>query len=114
MNRDWKTKHLFRMLPRALLHMKEGKAILAKRLDQPGVYVLYRDDEPWRHDLLRKRFSVKTKPVRSLEENRFARNRCVMSVEPRLKSASKLSELKMRNGIVTQKMLRKEQLVKLP
>jgi len=38
---------MFRMLPRALFHMKDGKEILAARLKDPGVYVLYRDDEPY-------------------------------------------------------------------
>lgn len=47
MKTDWKTKHFFRMWPRALFHMKEGKAILKKSLGSPGVYVLYRDDEPY-------------------------------------------------------------------
>lgn len=35
------------MLPRALFHMNTGKALLAARLNQPGVYVLYRDDTPY-------------------------------------------------------------------
>lgn len=35
------------MLPRALFHMKDGKAVLKVRLNKPGVYVLYRDDTPY-------------------------------------------------------------------
>ena len=42
----WKTEQFFRMWPRALFHMKEGKEVL-KALNKPGVYVLYRDDEPY-------------------------------------------------------------------
>jgi hypothetical protein len=47
MQRDWKTEHFFRMWPRALFHMKEGKQVLIENLVQPGVYVLYRDDVPF-------------------------------------------------------------------
>jgi hypothetical protein len=47
MKQDWKTLRMFRMLPRALFHMKEGKAILESILKDAGVYVLYRDDEPY-------------------------------------------------------------------
>jgi hypothetical protein len=47
MNRDWKTQQLFRMWPRALFHMREGKGVLAESLKNAGVYVLYRDDEPY-------------------------------------------------------------------
>jgi len=42
----WKTKTFFRMWPRALFHMKEGKKLLKATLNTPGVYVLYRNDEP--------------------------------------------------------------------
>jgi len=35
------------MWPRALFHMKDGKAVLKENLNQPGVYVLYRDDVPY-------------------------------------------------------------------
>jgi len=44
---DWKTRQFFRMWPRALFHMKDGKAILKENLDKPGVYILYRNDEPY-------------------------------------------------------------------
>lgn len=44
---DWKTKQFFRMWPRALFHMKEGKDILKTSLGEPGVYILYRNDEPY-------------------------------------------------------------------
>jgi len=47
MKRDWKTSRLFRMLPRALFHMKDGKAVLEVLLKKASVYVLYRDDEPY-------------------------------------------------------------------
>jgi predicted GIY-YIG superfamily endonuclease len=47
MKSDWKVKQFFRMWPRALFHMKDGKDVLAENLQQPGVYVLYRDDEPY-------------------------------------------------------------------
>lgn len=46
-NKDWMTQQLFRMLPRALFHIKEGRAFLEENLSQPGVYVLYRADEPY-------------------------------------------------------------------
>lgn len=42
----WKTSEFFRMWPRALFHMKDGKAILERHLGAPGVYVLYRNDVP--------------------------------------------------------------------
>jgi len=35
------------MWPRALFHMKKGKELLKVALSDPGVYVLYRDDEPY-------------------------------------------------------------------
>lgn len=44
---DCKTKHIFRMWPRALFHMREGMDILKESLDKAGVYVLYRNDEPY-------------------------------------------------------------------
>jgi GIY-YIG catalytic domain len=47
MNTAWKTRQFFRMWPRALFHMKQGKAVLKSNLDKPGVYILYRDDEPY-------------------------------------------------------------------
>jgi hypothetical protein len=47
MEKGWKTKRLFRMLPRALFHMEDGKTILTGHLKDPGVYVLYRDDQPY-------------------------------------------------------------------
>ena len=37
----------FRMWPRALFHMKQGKAVLEENLNKPGVYILYRDDVPY-------------------------------------------------------------------
>jgi hypothetical protein len=43
----WKTQRFFRMLPRALFHMKKGKKLLKTALSSPGVYVLYRNDEPY-------------------------------------------------------------------
>jgi hypothetical protein len=47
MKPDWKTGQFFRMWPRALFHMRDGKAVLTDSLRQPGVYVLYREDEPY-------------------------------------------------------------------
>lgn len=47
MNKNWKTTRLFRMIPRALFHTKAGQALLRKQLNQPGVYVLYREDAPY-------------------------------------------------------------------
>jgi hypothetical protein len=47
MKNDWKTRQFFRMWPRALFHMKDGKAVLEDSLKEPGVYVLYRDDVPY-------------------------------------------------------------------
>jgi predicted GIY-YIG superfamily endonuclease len=35
------------MWPRALFHSKEGKEFLEKNLKEPGVYVLYRSDQPY-------------------------------------------------------------------
>jgi hypothetical protein len=35
------------MWPRALFHMKEGKKLLRATLNEPGVYVLCRDDTPY-------------------------------------------------------------------
>jgi len=40
-------KQFFRMWPRALFHKKDGKAFIEKHLLSPGVYVLYRNDEPY-------------------------------------------------------------------
>jgi hypothetical protein len=34
---DWKTQRFFRMWPRALFHMKEGKKLLGETLNEPGV-----------------------------------------------------------------------------
>jgi hypothetical protein len=47
MKTTWKTGQFVRMWPRALFHMKQGKAVLKSNLDKPGVYILYRDDEPY-------------------------------------------------------------------
>lgn len=44
---DWMTQQFFRMWPRALFHMREGRTFLESHLENPGVYVLYRDDEPF-------------------------------------------------------------------
>lgn len=44
---DWKTEQFFRMWPRALFHMKEGKKALKMVLNKAGVYVLYRNDVPY-------------------------------------------------------------------
>jgi hypothetical protein len=49
--RNWKTKKLFRMWPRALFHMDDGKHVLEDKLKVSGVYVLYRDDEPYLRSL---------------------------------------------------------------
>jgi hypothetical protein len=35
------------MWPRALFHSKEGKEFLEKNLNEAGVYVLYRGDQPY-------------------------------------------------------------------
>jgi len=43
----WKTQRFFRMWPRALFHLKEGKRLLRATLSEPAVYVLYRDDTPY-------------------------------------------------------------------
>lgn len=45
-NKLFKTKRMFRTLPRALFHGK-GKKVLQAQLKEPGVYVLYRDDKPY-------------------------------------------------------------------
>ena len=37
----------YRMLPRALFHNKAGKEFLEENLNWPGVYVLYRSDQPY-------------------------------------------------------------------
>lgn len=39
--------HFFRMWPRALFHTKRGKEFLQEHLGGPGVYVLYRNEEPY-------------------------------------------------------------------
>ena len=44
---NWKTQQFFRMWRRALFHMKQGQDILRKSLNSPGVYILYRNDEPY-------------------------------------------------------------------
>jgi GIY-YIG catalytic domain len=44
---DWKTRQFFRMWPRALFHMKDGMQVLKATLDKPGVYILYRNDDPY-------------------------------------------------------------------
>ena len=45
--KDSMIRQFFRMWPRALFHMKEGKSFLDEHLCDPGVYVLYRDDQPY-------------------------------------------------------------------
>lgn len=40
-------EQFFRMWPRALFHMREGKEFIEKHLSDPGVYVLYRNDQPY-------------------------------------------------------------------
>jgi len=40
-------QQFFRMWPRALFHMKEGKTFLDEHLSHAGVYVLYRNDLPY-------------------------------------------------------------------
>src|SRR5690348_1694011 len=47
MHPDWKTSRLYRMLPRALFHMPQGRVALKQRLNKAGVYVLYRNDDPY-------------------------------------------------------------------
>jgi hypothetical protein len=47
MKSNWKVKQFFRMWPRALFHMRDGLSVLRDSLKNPGVYVLYRDDEPY-------------------------------------------------------------------
>jgi hypothetical protein len=47
MKNGWMTQQFFRMWPRALFHMKDGKRFLEDHLQNPGVYVLYRDDQPY-------------------------------------------------------------------
>jgi hypothetical protein len=47
LKRNWKTERIVRMWPRALFHMKEGKKVLREALQNPGVYVLYREDKPY-------------------------------------------------------------------
>jgi hypothetical protein len=47
MSNDFKAGQFFRMLPRALFHMKDGYKILKDNLRNPGVYILYRDDKPY-------------------------------------------------------------------
>jgi hypothetical protein len=39
-------EQFFRMWSRPLFHMQEGKAFIEEHLSTPGVYVLYRTDEP--------------------------------------------------------------------
>src|SRR5260370_36788232 len=40
-------EQFFRMWPRAVFHMQEGKRFIETHLSTPGVYVLYRNDEPY-------------------------------------------------------------------
>lgn len=40
-------EHFFRMWPRALFHSTKGKGYLDKHLNSSGVYVLYREDQPY-------------------------------------------------------------------
>ena len=47
MKNGWMTEQFFRMWPRALFHRKDGKRFLDEHLKNPGVYVLYRDDQPY-------------------------------------------------------------------
>jgi hypothetical protein len=47
MKKDWKTQQFFRKWPRALFHMRTGKAFLDTHLTGAGVYVLYREDQPY-------------------------------------------------------------------
>jgi hypothetical protein len=46
LKRNWKTERIVRMCPRALVHMQEGKKVLREASQNPGVYVLYREDKP--------------------------------------------------------------------
>jgi hypothetical protein len=45
--KDWMIQQFFRMWPRALFHSRKGKTYLQKHLNGSGVYVLYRDDQPY-------------------------------------------------------------------
>jgi len=45
--KDWMIQQFFRMWPRALFHSRGGKTYLQKHLNGSGVYVLYRDDQPY-------------------------------------------------------------------
>jgi hypothetical protein len=47
MNPEWQTQRFIRMWPRALFHMREGIQVLDENLNAPGVYILYRNDEPY-------------------------------------------------------------------
>lgn len=47
MKDDWKVEQFFRMWPRALFHMREGRTFLEQELAKAGVYVLYRNDIPY-------------------------------------------------------------------
>jgi hypothetical protein len=47
MKPEWMTEQFIRMWPRALFHMKQGRKYLDVHLKKPGVYVLYRDDQPY-------------------------------------------------------------------
>src|SRR5260370_25974346 len=40
-------EQFFRMWPRAVFHMQEGKRFIETHLSTPGVYVLYRNDEQY-------------------------------------------------------------------
>ena|SRR5712692_7947757 len=46
-NSTKENEQFFRMWPRALFYMREGKTFLEEHLSAPGVYVLYRNDEPY-------------------------------------------------------------------
>jgi hypothetical protein len=46
-NSTKESEQFFRMWPRALFYITEGKSFLEEHLSAPGVYVLYRNDEPY-------------------------------------------------------------------
>ena len=47
MNPAWKVQQFFRMWPRALFHIPDGRDFLKGNLNKPGVYILYREDKPY-------------------------------------------------------------------
>jgi hypothetical protein len=47
MKKQWMTQQFFRMWPRGLFHTPEGRKYLEQNLNNPGVYVLYWDDQPY-------------------------------------------------------------------